>query len=96
MALFNKVNKAAVGATVKAAATGSNVGASQLDNFYAFTQGNNRQRAMAVPAITRARDLLASVIGCTPLKMYNEMWNGEEMEEIEIAPRAWTRQLDPS
>jgi hypothetical protein len=24
------------------------------------------------------------------------MWNGEEMEEIEIAPRAWTRQLDPS
>ena len=96
MALFNKVNKAAVGATVKAAATGSNVGASQLDNFYAFTQGNNRQRAMAVPAITRARDLLASVIGCTPLKMYNEMWNGEEMEEIEIAPRAWLRQLDPA
>lgn len=96
MALFNKVNKAAIGATVKAAATGSNVGASQLDNFYAFTQGNNRQRAMAVPAITRARDLLASVIGCTPLKTYNEMWNGEEMEEIEIAPRAWTRQLDPS
>ena len=96
MALFNKVNKAAIGATVKAAATGSNVGASQLDNFYAFTQGNNRQRAMAVPAITRARDLLASVIGCTPLKMYNELWNGEEIEEIEIAPRAWLRQLDPS
>jgi hypothetical protein len=41
MALFNKVDKAAIGATVKAAATGSNVGASQLDNFYAFTQGNN-------------------------------------------------------
>ena len=96
MALFNKVNKAAIGPTVKAAATGSNVGASQLDNFYAFTQGNNRQRAMAVPAITRARDLLASVIGCTPLKMYNELWNGEEIEEIEIAPRAWLRQLDPS
>jgi len=75
MALFNKVNKAAIGTTVKAAASGSNVGASQLDNFYAFTQGATRQRAMAVPAITRARDLLASVIGCTPLSMYNEMWN---------------------
>ena len=98
MALFNKVNKAAIGTTVKAAASGSNVGASQLDNFYAFTQGANRQRAMAVPAITRARDLLASVIGCTPLKMYNEMWNpvSRELEQIEIAPRAWTRQLDPS
>jgi hypothetical protein len=51
---------------------------------------------MSVPAITRARDLLASVIGCTPLKMYNEMWNGEEMEEVDIAPRSWLRRLDPS
>jgi len=98
MALFNKVNKAAIGTTVKAAAAGSNVGASQLDNFYAFTQGATRQRAMAVPAITRARDLLASVIGCTPLSMFNEMWNPvtRELEEIKIAPRAWLRQLDPS
>ena len=98
MALFNKVNKAAIGTTVKAAASGSNVGASQLDNFYAFTQGATRQRAMAVPAITRARDLLASVIGCTPLSMYNEIWNPitRELEQIQIAPRAWTRQLDPS
>jgi hypothetical protein len=71
---------------------------SQIDNFYAYTQGNNRQRAMSVPAITRARDLLASVIGCTPLKMYNEMWNPveRELEQIEIAPRSWLRRLDPA
>jgi hypothetical protein len=97
MALFSRATTDAAQPVVKAAA-GSNVGMSQLDNFYAFTQGNTRQRAMAVPAITRARDLLASVIGCTPLKMYNEMWNpvDREMEEVEIAPRSWLRRLDPA
>jgi phage portal protein BeeE len=95
MGLFTRATADSREPVVKAAA-GSNVGMSQLDNFYAFTQGNNRQRAMSVPAITRARDLLASVIGCTPLKMYNEMWNGEEMEEVDIAPRSWLRRLDPS
>jgi len=97
MGLFNRATTDAAQPVVKAAA-GSNVGMSQLDNFYAFTQGNTRQRAMSVPAITRARDLLASVIGCTPLKMYNEIWNPVDrtLEEIEIAPRSWLRRLDPA
>jgi hypothetical protein len=97
MALFNRATTDAAQPVVKAAA-GSNVGMSQIDNFYAYTQGNTRQRAMSVPAITRARDLLASVIGCTPLKMYNEIWNpvDRELEQIEIAPRSWLRRLDPA
>jgi hypothetical protein len=56
MGLFTRATTDAAQPVVKAAA-GSNVGMSQLDNFYAFTQGNTRQRAMSVPAITRARDL---------------------------------------
>jgi hypothetical protein len=97
MALFTRATTDTAQPVVKAAA-GSNIGMSQIDNFYAYTQGNTRQRAMSVPAITRARDLLASVIGCTPLKMYNEMWNpvDREMEEVEIAPRSWLRRLDPA
>jgi hypothetical protein len=95
MGLFTRATADSREPVVKAAA-GSNVGMSQIDNFYAYTQGNNRQRAMSVPAITRARDLLASVIGCTPLKQFQEMWNGEEMEEINIAPRSWLRRLDPA
>jgi phage portal protein BeeE len=97
MGLFTRATADSREPVVKAAA-GSNVGMSQLDNFYAFTQGNTRQRAMSVPAITRARDLLASVIGCTPLKMYNEIWNpvDRELEQIEIAPRSWLRRLDPA
>jgi hypothetical protein len=97
MGLFTRATTDAAQPVVKAAA-GSNVGMSQLDNYYAFTQGNNRQRAMSVPAITRARDLLASVISCTPLKQYQEMWNpvDREMEQIDIAPRSWLRRLDPA
>jgi hypothetical protein len=30
------------------------------------------------------------------LKMYNEMWNGDEMEKMPIAPRSWLRRPDPS
>jgi hypothetical protein len=97
MGLFTRATADSREPVVKAAA-GSNVGMSQIDNFYAYTQGNNRQRAMSVPAITRARDLLASVIGCTPLKMYNEIWNpvDRDLEQIEIAPRSWLRRLDPA
>jgi phage portal protein BeeE len=51
---------------------------------------------MSVATISRARDLMASVISCMPLKMYNEMWNGDEMEQVNIAPRTWLRQPDPS
>ena len=28
--------------------------------------------------------------------MYNEMWNGTEMEKVYIAPRAWLKKIDPA
>jgi hypothetical protein len=28
--------------------------------------------------------------------MYNEMWNGDEMEKVYIAPRSWLRRPDPT
>jgi hypothetical protein len=49
-----------------------------------------------VPTISRARDLMASVIGCMNLKMYTEMWNGSEMEKMPLAPRTWLRRIDPT
>jgi hypothetical protein len=39
---------------------------------------------------------MASVIGSMPLRMYNEMWNGDEMESVYIAPRSWLRRPDPT
>jgi organic radical activating enzyme len=39
---------------------------------------------------------MASVISCMNLKMYTEIWNGNEMEKVPLAPRTWLRRIDPS
>lgn len=101
MALFNRVNKAAISpAPAKAAASGgyspNSAGVNLIGQYYTYIEGPARNRAMSVATISRARDLMASVIACMPLKMYNEMWNGDEMEQVYIAPRTWLRQPDPS
>ena len=102
MALFGRNKVAALGTSVdpevKAAVGygyGGNSGATQINNFYAYTNGEMRQIAMSVPTISRARDLMASVVGCLKLEMYRDIWNGEEMEPVPLAPRAWLARLDP-
>ena len=105
MALFNRISKAAISPPpTKAAAAGSaymaqntnNVGASMIGTYYSYVEGEARNRAMSVPTVSRARDLMASVIGCMNLKMYNEIWNGDEMQKMPLAPRTWLRKIDPS
>jgi hypothetical protein len=87
----------------KAAAAGSgyysnNTGPNMIGQYYTYIEGEARNRAMQVPAVSRARDLHASVISSMRLKMYKEVWNEEtrEMEEIDLAPRSWLRRPDPS
>ena len=104
MAIFNRsIKKAAISPQpTKAAAAGgtfyqnNNAGAQLVGQYYSYVEGTARNRAMSVPTISRARDLMASVIGCMNLKMYNEMWNGQEMEKMPLAPRTWLRRLDPN
>jgi hypothetical protein len=105
MAIFSRsVNKAAISPEpIKAAAAGSyysnsvnNGGANMVGQYYSYIEGDARNRAMSVPTVSRARDLMASVIGCMNLKMYNEIWNGNEMEKLPIAPRTWLRKIDPT
>ena len=105
MAIFNRsVNKAAISPEpTKAAAAGgaymaqntSNVGASMIGTYYSYVEGEARNRAMSVPTISRARDLMASVIGCMSLKQYSLVWNGDEMEKLPQAPRTWLNKIDP-
>jgi phage portal protein BeeE len=108
MGLFDrKISKAAISpAPVKAAAAGgfapgyssSNVGVNMIGQYYTYREGELRAAAVSIPALSRSRDLLASVIGCMPLRMYNEVWNAdeEEMERKYIAPRSWLRRPDPT
>ena len=106
MGIFNRtVSKAAISPQPsKAAAAGSgsyyqsanNGGANMIGQYYSYIEGPARNRAMSVPTVSRARDLMASVIGCMSLKMYTEMWNGSEMEKMPLAPRTWLRRIDPT
>jgi hypothetical protein len=104
MALFGKINKAAISPEpTKAAAAGgyytnsvNNGGAQMIGQYYSYIEGDARNRAMSVPTVSRARDLMASVLGCMQLKMYNEIWNGNEMEKVPLAPRTWLRRIDPT
>jgi hypothetical protein len=105
VAIFNKVNKAQISPAppqVKAAAAGgyyaNNAGVNLIGQYYTYQEGELRNRAIQVPAISRARDLHASVISAMKLKMYKETWNEEtrEMDCIDLAPRSWLRQPDPT
>ena len=102
MAIFNKTRKAAispapsVAAAVAGGYTNNAAGVSMIGQYYSYQEGEARNRAISVPTINRARDLMASVIGSMPLRSYNEFWNGEEMESIYIAPRSWVRRPDPT
>ena len=106
MAIFKtKVTKAAISpqeAPITAAAggtyyQGNGSGEQSIGEYYSYIQGDMRNRAMRVPTINRARDLIASVIGNTPMKMYRKRWDETEGEMIEepIAPRSWLSQPDP-
>jgi len=104
MAIFSRsVNKAAISPEpTKAAAAGggyysaNTAGMNMIGQYYSYVEGDARNRAMSVPTISRARDLMSSVIACMSLKQYSEIWNGNEMEKVPLAPRTWLRRIDPT
>jgi len=105
MGLFSKkeVTKAAISPIPEesvAAAVGTNYyrqnkAPNTIGSWYTYQSGLARNRAISVPAISRSRDLMASVLASMELKMCTEIWNGNEMETVPLAPRTWLRQLDP-
>jgi len=101
MAFFNRMNKPAIATeygpiNVTAAVGGSNAGASQVENYISYQNGTGRERMLSLAVIARARDLICTTIGGLKLEMYREMWNGDEMEEVPLAPRSWLARMDQS
>jgi len=90
------VTKAAISPAPSVQAAVGIGGTSSIGQFYQYTEGTARQRAMSLATVSRSRDLLASVISCMPLQMYGEMFDdvSGEMTQIDLAPRTWLRQPD--
>jgi phage portal protein BeeE len=105
MALFTrKENKAQISPVetgVRAAVGGyspNSSGIKLIGQYYTYQEGEARNRAMTVPAISRSRSLHANVISAMPLRMYRERWDdvNKEMVEEDLAPRSWLRRPDPA
>lgn len=103
MALFNRKTadapKAAIGAARgNGGFTGAmpNSGAAMVDKFVFYTSSPSVEAALSIPTISRARDLICSMIGCLTLRQYTLQWNGERMERIYLPPDTWTMQPDPN
>jgi len=98
MARFSKKQTDAPKAAVAAARYGmANVGGmSMVDKFTFYSADPNVEAALQVPTVSRARDLICSMVGCLTIKQYSEQWNGEYMERIYLPPDTWFTQPDPN
>lgn len=71
----------------------------QLSSAGALTVLNNtaadRARAMRIPTISRARDLLAGAVASSRIEHYLVYWTGEDLEEVEVPPELWMGRPDP-
>jgi phage portal protein BeeE len=99
MPIFARRRAAISDPAVKAAVGGyyaNNAGANMIGQYYTYQEGELRNAAVAVPAITRSLNLFKSVIGCMPLRMYNERWMDGRREKVYLDPRSWLRRPDPT
>lgn len=95
MAVFSRktVSPAYASSPIKAAA-----GSSQIGQFLTYTVGSDEYKALSVPAVSRARDLIAGMVGALELKHYQKQWNGDtrEYEEIYLPLEPWMETPDPN
>ena len=70
--------------------------ANQIGALYAYSVGAGVERALSVPTISRARDLIVSMIGSLELRHYGMQWTGESEETIPLPPETWMRRPDPT
>lgn len=93
MGLFNRHNspRPALGSASVRAAVGGSIVPGVLGSFV----GVRNQRALSVPTVSRARDLIVSMIGALELREYAKQWTGEQWEKIGTPGPSWLDRPDP-
>ena len=89
-----KVTMPAHGASVSVKAA---AGSSQVGNFYTYTSGVGADRALRIPAISRAHDLHVSLAGSLALTQYQLVWDSvsEEYRKVYLEGESWFTRPDP-
>jgi hypothetical protein len=96
MGLFgNRKAAFAVAPEIKGAASGATQTA--INQVYTYMTATAELRALQIPTISRARDLIASMVGCLDLRKYSLAWNPDELDYDKIyAPgESWFTRPDP-
>lgn len=94
MGLFSRKVKAEfASAPIKAAA---GVAGSGIGSYYTYTVGTAELQSLSVGVISRARDLMAALIGGLEFKHYSKQWTGEKYEEIYLPLESWMERPDPN
>jgi HK97 family phage portal protein len=79
-------------AQVAAAAAGNPL----VGNFINYTSSYERQAAIQIPTISRARDLICGMVGCLPIRQYSKQWINDDYEDIDLPDDTWFAQPDPN
>lgn len=75
------------------AAAGS---AAQIGQFYTYTVGAGAELALSVPTVSRATQMIISLVGSLPLRHYTRQWSGERYEKIFLETESWMDLPDPT
>jgi hypothetical protein len=67
-----------------------------VGNFMTYTTGFDRLAAIQIPTISRARDLICSMIACLEIHQYGKQWVGDDYEDIPLPDDTWFHQPDPN
>jgi hypothetical protein len=90
MALFSRTKQHATPAFAHEplqAAAGS--AASGLGQFWSYTVGAASELALSVPTVSRATQMIISLVGSLPLRHYTRQWTGEKYEKIYEPNESW-------
>lgn len=84
----------AFGAEIKAAAGAAG---QAINSVMTYSVGTAELRALQLPTISRARDLIASMIGCLDLRAYRLVWYPEKQEydKVYVEGESWFTRPDP-
>lgn len=95
MPKFFRSQKAAIGSEPSVKAAAGSAAQAGVNNLFSYYPDNQRLRAMENSTISRARDLVVSLISGLPFNQYSLQWMGDEYEEVHIPGETWMSRPDP-
>lgn len=67
----------------------------QVGSFFSYSVGANTEIALSCATVTRATQMIISMVGCLPLRHYTKQWTGSRYEKLFLENESWMDQPDP-